>query len=199
VASVILVSRTPWEALDGARVVLGSDSRTGVALAQVLLSERVGVTPSVFVRGTGDVADVLRSADAYVLIGDQALRHVRADSRSDLPDGPTTFTYDLAGEWRAWTGLPATFAVWAASARFAREQPEALARARQVLGRAREYAAASSAQVADAATARTDPPIVDLAGYFAGLIYRSNESVVAGANALLAKLGLPAVRPVADL
>ncbi len=44
---------------------------------------------------------MLRQADAALLIGDPALAY----------SGPAE-VYDLAGEWRKFTGLPFVFAVW---------------------------------------------------------------------------------------
>src|ERR1700712_991863 len=48
VQSVNLVSQLPLEDLDGERVALGSTSRTSVLLAQMLLEEVYGVTPTYF-------------------------------------------------------------------------------------------------------------------------------------------------------
>ncbi|MHB1803048.1 MAG: menaquinone biosynthetic enzyme MqnA/MqnD family protein, partial [Actinomycetes bacterium] len=45
VLSVNLVSQVPLNQLDGARVALGSTSRTSVLLARMLLEERIGVHP----------------------------------------------------------------------------------------------------------------------------------------------------------
>ena len=45
--------------------------------------------------------EMLRQADAALLIGDPALTY----------NGPAKI-YDLAGEWRKFTGLPFVFAVW---------------------------------------------------------------------------------------
>src|SRR5262245_25271343 len=48
VLSVNMVSTRDPELLDGARVALGSTSRTGVLLARMLLRSRYGVTPQYF-------------------------------------------------------------------------------------------------------------------------------------------------------
>src|SRR3954451_8301519 len=48
VLSVNMVSTRPLAELDGAKVALGSTSRTGVLLAQMLLAERYRVRPEYF-------------------------------------------------------------------------------------------------------------------------------------------------------
>ena len=63
VLSVNIVSTRPLAELDGARVALGSTSRTGVLLAQMLLAERYGVRPEYF-RCPPDLTQMLLEADA---------------------------------------------------------------------------------------------------------------------------------------
>ncbi len=48
VMSCVIVSKVPLRDLDGARVALGSTSRTSVRLAQLLLAERYGVSPDYY-------------------------------------------------------------------------------------------------------------------------------------------------------
>lgn len=112
VMSVVLVSQVPIEELDGANVALGSQSRTGVRLARLLLEEKYGVRPKFF-GSAPDLALMMQVADAAVVIGDVALR-------ASLYDAPRLglHVYDLAEEWKDWTGLPFVFAVWAARADF---------------------------------------------------------------------------------
>src|SRR4051812_25071045 len=116
VLSVNLVSTRPLPELDGRRVALGSTSRTGVLLAQMLLAERYGAEPSYF-RCPPDLAQMLMEADAGVLIGDPALR-----ATHEAP-GRGLRVVDLAEEWRDWTGLPMVFAVWAVRREFAAAHP----------------------------------------------------------------------------
>ena len=73
VLSVNVVSTVPLDELDGRRVALGSTSRTGVLLAQMLLESRYGVQPEYF-PCPPDLTEMLLEADAAVLIGDVALR-----------------------------------------------------------------------------------------------------------------------------
>jgi chorismate dehydratase len=73
VLSVNLVSERPLAELDGRPVALGSQSRTGVLLAQMWLASVHGVRPDYFTCPL-DLTAMLLEADAAVLIGDAALR-----------------------------------------------------------------------------------------------------------------------------
>src|SRR5690606_15584374 len=116
VQSVNIVSTRPLDELDGRRVALGSTSRTGVLLAQLLLAERYRVRPE-YLRCPPDLTGMLLEADAAVLIGDVALwAHYEAPTRGLLVS-------DLGQQWRDWTGLPMVFAVWAARRDFVEEHP----------------------------------------------------------------------------
>src|SRR3954449_2432134 len=73
VLSVNLVSTRPLAELDRRPVALGSTSRTGVLLAQMLLKDKYGAEPDYF-RCPPELNQMLLEADAAVLIGDPALR-----------------------------------------------------------------------------------------------------------------------------
>ncbi|BBC94335.1 menaquinone biosynthetic enzyme MqnA/MqnD family protein [Streptomyces griseofuscus] len=117
VMSCVIVSQVPLEQLDGAKVALGSTSRTSVRLAQLLLSERYGVQPEYYTCPP-DLGLMMREADAAVLIGDAALR-------ANLHDGPRygLDVHDLGALWKEWTGLPFVFAVWAARRDYLEREP----------------------------------------------------------------------------
>lgn len=100
VKSVLLVSRVPFAAIR--TLALDESSRTSAVLVQLLLAERFGVRPAV-APFRPDLEAMLATADAALLIGDPALHVDR--SRYEV--------IDLAAEWRALTGLPFVFAVWA--------------------------------------------------------------------------------------
>ncbi|EYT84625.1 MULTISPECIES: menaquinone biosynthetic enzyme MqnA/MqnD family protein [unclassified Streptomyces] len=117
VMSCVIVSQVPLDRLDGARVALGSTSRTSVRLAQLLLAERYGVSPEYYTCPP-DLSLMMQEADAAVLIGDAALR-------ANLHDGPRygLDVHDLGQLWKEWTGLPFVFAVWAARRDYAEREP----------------------------------------------------------------------------
>ena len=116
VLSVNLVSQVPLSELDGQRVALGSTSRTSVLLAQMLLGQVYGVTPSYFTCPP-DLGAMMQEASAAVLIGDTALHALHDGPRLGLT------VHDLGLAWREWTGLPMVFAVWAVRRDFLAAHP----------------------------------------------------------------------------
>ena len=89
-------------------------SRSSVAYAQVLFRHFLGVDPELRPM-RADLGAMLEVADAALLIGDPALKAY--ERRNEFPGCEW---FDLAAEWRGWTGLPWVAAVWAV-------RPEALA------------------------------------------------------------------------
>ena len=109
---------------DVRRVAVDSGSRTSVALARLVLRERLSREP-VYVAQAPDVPRMLESCDAALVIGDAALYY----------QGPAE-RLDLGEEWRSLTGLPFVWAFWAGRpgalpaadvARLQRAQAEGLA------------------------------------------------------------------------
>jgi len=98
--SIQLVSKKPIEEIR--TVAVDTSSRTSVGLTQVLLTKFFGghrdLTPMAPVLGP-----MLDRCDAGLLIGDPAMM-VKTDG---------LYSYDLAEVWRAKTGLPFVFALWA--------------------------------------------------------------------------------------
>src|SRR5271165_1219214 len=92
VKSVLLLSNMPLAKVQ--TVALDESSRTSAALVRILMqkfySRRVNFSPML-----PEPAEMLRQADAALLIGDPALAY----------SGPAK-VYDLASEWRKFTGLP---------------------------------------------------------------------------------------------
>ncbi len=99
VKSVLLVSKLPLPRVR--TVALDNSSRTSAALLRILMhkfyTQRVEFSPAV-----PQPEDMLRHADAALLIGDPAFTY----------RGPAAEVYDLAAEWRKFTGLPFVFALW---------------------------------------------------------------------------------------
>lgn len=159
VLSVNVVSTRPLSELDGATVALGSTSRTGVLLAQLVLRERYGVCPQFF-SCPPDLTEMLLEADAAVLIGDAALRAL-----FDAPKRGLAVT-DLGQAWREWTGLPMVFAVWAVRREFAASHPGLVKDVHEAFLRSRDLCLANLDEVA-AAAARWEPfDAAILASYF---------------------------------
>ena len=173
VRSVNLVSTRPLAELAGARVALGSTSRTGVLLARLLLAQRYGVHPS-YLTCPPDLTGMLLEADAAVLIGDVALRaHHEAGARG-------LAVTDLGQAWREWTGLPMVFAVWGVRRRFAAEHPGVVKDVHEAFLRSRELCLAELDEVA-AAAARWEPfDAPTLAAYFRSLDFSLGPRQIAG-------------------
>jgi chorismate dehydratase len=100
VRSILLVSKV---SIDKIRSVATDDSsRTSAALVEIYLRKFVGLDPG-FTRQKPSLKEMLQWHDAALLIGDPALQ-ARTDGY---------FVYDLAEEWKRWTGRPFVFAFWA--------------------------------------------------------------------------------------
>jgi predicted solute-binding protein len=103
VRSILLISKCPYKEIR--TLAADSGSRTSVALARILLAERFDCPHPEVIPRQPRLDDMLAECDAALIIGDPALRL-----------DPATLPYrtlDLGEEWRAWTGLPMVFAVWA--------------------------------------------------------------------------------------
>ncbi|MCZ6891679.1 MAG: menaquinone biosynthesis protein [Chloroflexi bacterium] len=96
--SILLYCRRPIGELSGASIAVTGETSTSAQLLRVLLTHRFEVRPREYVT-------LEQPHDAYLLIGDNALRRKGGD-----PSYP--FLYDLGQVWYDWTGLPFVFARW---------------------------------------------------------------------------------------
>lgn len=113
VDSIILVSNRRIEKIGS--VALTGDSATSVVLLKILLRQRFGIEPD-YVPLEGDYREALKTHDAVLLIGDQALEVCYS--------GEWKWGYDLGAGWKDLTGLPMVFAVWAVRRPFFEERPD---------------------------------------------------------------------------
>lgn len=188
VLSVNLVSTVAPSSLDGARVALGSTSRTGVLLAQLFLEEHLGVRPTYF-RCPPDLTEMLLEAQAGVLIGDVALRALY-----EAPQRGLTVT-DLGAAWREWTGLPMVFAVWAVRKDFAAAHPGLVKDVHEAFLRSRDLSLAELDEVAEAASRWEPFDAATLAEYFRTLDFSLGERQVAGAREFARRAALVGAAP----
>lgn len=100
VDSVKLYSQVPVQQVK--KVVLDYQSRTSVALAQILARELWKITPE-FVAGKEGYETEIDGDTAVVVIGD----------RTFAMNGKYIHEYDLSVGWKELTKLPFVFAVWA--------------------------------------------------------------------------------------
>ncbi len=96
--SIFLYARKPMRELDGATIGVTEQTSTSVRLLRALLTQKYGVN-------TTFAAIDREHNDAFLLIGDDALRH-----RNGVDGFPVQ--RDLGRVWRSWTGLPFVFARW---------------------------------------------------------------------------------------
>jgi len=101
VASVMLCSGKPLSEIKS--VTLDSESATSALLVRILASRYWNIVPLFVTEVIAE--DTLDTSEAYLLIGDKALRH----------SARFKFVYDLAQEWIEFSSLPFVFACWTAN------------------------------------------------------------------------------------
>ncbi|MEV0962653.1 MULTISPECIES: menaquinone biosynthetic enzyme MqnA/MqnD family protein [unclassified Streptomyces] len=183
VMSCVIVSQLPLERLDGARVALGSTSRTSVRLAQLLLAERYGVAPDYY-SCPPDLGVMMQEADAAVLIGDAALR-------ASLHDAPRLGlrVHDLGRMWKDWTGLPFVFAVWAARRDYLRREPRVVRQVHEAFLASRDLSLEEVAKVAEQAARWEAFDAAVLERYFTTLDFRFGPEQLAGVREFARRTG----------
>jgi chorismate dehydratase len=127
VRSLLIIAKKPIEQVKS--FALDRSSRSTQTLTRILGAEKWKIAPQFF-EAPPDLNAMLKQADAALLIGDPALRVALGIEKESWPgtEGQTTcqaatlgitgaetlHVYDVVGEWRSLTGLPAVLAVWAA-------------------------------------------------------------------------------------
>lgn len=127
VRSLLIVAKKPIAQVKS--FALDGSSRATQTLTRILCAEKWKIAPEFF-EAPPDLGAMLQQADAALLIGDPALRiavGIEKDSRPDtqgqtvcqpptlgISSSELLYVYDVVGEWRSLTGLPAVLAVWAA-------------------------------------------------------------------------------------
>jgi chorismate dehydratase len=127
VRSLLIIAKKPIEQVKN--FALDGSSRSTQALTRILCAEKWKIAPQFF-EAPPDLNAMLEQADAALLIGDPALRFAVGIEKDSWPgaEGQTIcqaatlgitrsellYVYDVVGEWRSLTGLPAVLAVWAA-------------------------------------------------------------------------------------
>ncbi|NGO79444.1 menaquinone biosynthesis protein [Streptomyces sp. YC504] len=183
VMSCVIVSQLPLDRLDGARVALGSTSRTSVRLAQLLLAEHIGVRPDYYTCPP-DLGVMMQEADAAVLIGDAALR-------ANLHDAPRLGlqVHDLGAMWKEWTGLPFVFAVWAARRDYLEREPHVVRQVHEAFLASRDVSLEEVAKVAEQAARWESFDAGVLERYFTTLDFRFGPDQLAGVTEFARRVG----------
>jgi chorismate dehydratase len=160
VSSVLCFARRPFEELDGAKVALTTQSATSVRLLKLLLEQAIGVRPAGYRRGR------VEDADAYLVIGDDAMRQ----GSTGVEGFPCVM--DLSEAWHGWQGLPFVFARWAVRRSLPAREKQALAGALSgALDRGLEHAADIAARRA----VDMGLPAPELEAYLRRMTYRLGE------------------------
>lgn len=183
VMSCVIVSQKPLEKLDGARVALGSTSRTSVRLAQLLLAEKIGVQPDYFTCPP-DLGLMMQEAEAAVLIGDAALR-------ANLHDAPKLGldVHDLGQMWKDWTGLPFVFAVWAARRDYLEREPGVVQKVHEAFLASRDLSLEEVGKVAEQAARWEYFDEALLERYFTTLDFRFGPDQLRGVTEFARRVG----------
>jgi len=127
VRSLLIIAKKPIEQVRS--IALDRSSRSTQALTRILAAEWWKIDPEFF-ETEPNLSTMLERADAALLIGDPALRLSVAIEKESMvsPQGRAVchaatlgissaeifHVYDVVGEWRKYSSLPAVMAVWAA-------------------------------------------------------------------------------------
>lgn len=161
VRSLLVVSKRPIDMAK--RIALDTSSRSTAALVRILAKEHWDIQPE-FVDAAPDPAEMLKIADAALVIGDPALRiSLKMEALTQktpgggdccegdpdempVPGFETLFVYDMTHQWREMTKKPAVLAIWAAHAHIVDERVAAdfLASKKFGVERIREISEAAS-------------------------------------------------------
>jgi chorismate dehydratase len=191
VKSVMLYSRRPITELTDRTVLVAASSRTSVALLELLCRHVWRVRPR-FAQARAEAPDLDGLAalphEAVLVIGDPALL---LGARRRYPHA-----YDLGAEWKAWTGLPFVFAVWAPRRGVDRRATGAV---HAGLLSARAWGLAHAAELAAAAAQATGVDVAACRDYFAGLDYAFSYKHLAGLTDFFRRLAAEGVVPDGSL
>lgn len=127
VRSLLVVAKKPIELAK--RIALDTSSRSTVAIVRMLAAEYWKISPE-FTEAAPEPSEMLRSADAALVIGDPALEiSLKMDmlagkapsgeqccqgdpDEMPVPGFETLFVYDVVHQWRQLTGHPSVLAIW---------------------------------------------------------------------------------------
>jgi chorismate dehydratase len=170
VRSVLLVSPVPPSLLEGATIALTRHSASARDLLATLLENVMRL--DVRYEAVDDALAAARSGRPALIIGDDALVARGMCAPASI--------HDLGEAWRAWTGLPFVFAVWAVRRDVLAARPDDVAALAVSLAQARAWGAAHRDEVIDAAVARRPFHRGLYADYFARLTYALDERAQQG-------------------
>ena len=163
VGSVLLFSNRPLEEIGSGPVLLTRHSQTSVALLKMLLEDELGIRPRYFVGNWAERELFWPRPQAYLSIGDEALRLRQSP--------PLRRVYDLADLWLRYTGLPFVFAVMAVCRRFAEEALNEVCQVAEALYRSRQEGILRLREIACQCSRLISLTEEECLGYLQGLEY----------------------------
>ncbi|UCG78102.1 MAG: menaquinone biosynthesis protein [Nitrospirota bacterium] len=170
IKSILLFSKRPVDKLGGARVLATDQSETSVALLKIILKDFFSLEADIVV-ADAPLKEGLRDGEAYMMIGDDALKAVRSDIVLDKKN--RILTYDLGKIWYERTGHPFVFALW-----IARKDCCKLDRFQLLiehLDMARDFAKLNLDEIAEAASKGSFMKKKELVDYWETISYDMNE------------------------
>jgi len=210
VRSLLVVAKRPIEMAK--RVALDTSSRSSAALVRLLAEGYWKISPE-FVDAAPNPTEMLKQADAALVIGDPALRvALKMDTLAGkapsgeqccqgdpdelpVPGFETIFVYDVAYQWREMTGKPCVLALWAG--RREAITPEVAAD----FEFSRSYGLARLREISEGASIKLDLPVRALERYLTDHInFDLDEENLAGLNLYFEKAAaaglIPRARPI---
>ena len=162
IKSILLFSKTPLDSLNGQTILTSSQSETSVALVKIICRKFYNLA-CVFAPSADPIGKALGSHQAYMLIGDDAIR--------ESHKWPDLHVYDLGSLWKQHTGLPFTYALWLVRKECAAEAPEDLSGFFRDLDTAKKLSQTGLREAAAAWPHKTMLPQEDLIAYWQGISY----------------------------
>jgi chorismate dehydratase len=210
VRSILVVAKKPIELAK--RIALDTCSRSSAALVRLLAAGYWKISPE-FVEAAPEPSEMLKRADAALVIGDPALRvslkwealNAKVPSNEaccqgdpdelPVPGHETLFIYDVAYQWREMTGKPCVLAIWAG--RHDAITPEVVADFQA----SKQYGLERIREISEAASIKLDMPPRALERYLTENIdFQLDEENLAGLRLYYEKAAaaglIPRARPL---
>ena len=205
VRSILVVATKPIDMAK--KIALDSSSRSSAALVRLLAKDLWKIQPE-FIEAAPDPSEMLKQADAALVIGDPALRvALKMDALAGkLPSGEqccqgdpdempvpgfeTIFVYDVAYQWEEMTGKPCVLAIWAG--RRDAITPEVVADFQA----SKQYGLERLREIAEAASVKLELPPRALERYLADNInFDLDEENLAGLRLFFEKAAVAGLIP----
>ncbi len=187
VRSILLFTKKPIESLNNSTIYVSSQSEASVALLEIILIRFYGIKCLLKPSRHPESSE----SDAFLLIGDDALKYGKSVSRDESHDAGknsalnltidtrhSLLIYDLGDIWYKQTGLPFVFALWIA--RKKQEDNKLLNRFIQDLNRAKETALKNLPDIAKHTPANKFMTEKEIVSYWNIIDYDLTESHLKG-------------------